>query len=161
MMTRTRKWIVIGAVLLGLVAFIGFCFIPTATSRPLEIQVLERTNDASGCPMMRVSVTNRTGDLRQFYIIASVPASNGQWFSTGVVLRPPSMPDRLEALSSCEAWLPAPARTPEWKFICTSRRKMNEAERLWYACVARLGLARVGLRDGPVESRVATDKLTR
>ena len=127
---------------------------------PIEVSVLGKTNDASGSPMVLVNVRNHTEQLRLFYLVAIVPMTNNIWISTGSVIRPPELPDRLDAHAECNAWIPVPRGIAKWKLSCTSRLPMSKSEQFWYLGVRQTGLNRIGFRDQPSESHATSGEIS-
>ena len=138
-----------------LLVLITFFTVPAPVPHALQVNILERTNNASGTPTALVSVTNHTGQARFFYGVAEIPNSYGWTTANGQQPRW----QRLAAHAECGVLLPAPPGGARWKVRCTSMPEVSKPEEVWYLFVRRTGLNRIGVRGRPLESYVWTAEL--
>src|SRR6266545_4814283 len=135
-----RKRLALVALTAGLLLLLLAFFVPTApVPEALQVSVLGPKNGPLGSPMALVSVTNKTGQARNFYFCAEVPAPTGWADVNGWVEQQHLLTQRLAAHAACRVLLPAPEGAAKWRLRCACWPDVSKIEWTWYRLVRRTG----------------------
>jgi hypothetical protein len=158
MSNRKRLWTAIALCFVLLV--VGIVLWPHRARNPVQVNILGRTNAASGGVKVVIEVLNNSGRMQNYAYWAEVQNGPRWVVATNWESEHPGRLRWIESHHTNRFALSAPEGGSIWRLKFMRRVQPSGLERRGYTVVRRAGLGRVGLPEQPRQIYFFTEEMT-